>query len=118
AGCWWSAEDGPVFRVEGDVLRVVAHPGPVPAPPELVLPVNRGTVGGRTVVEARTIQVADAQADDGEFPLAVPFARQFGHRTLLSVPLIREGVAVGVIQLRRTEVELFTDQQIALLQTF
>src|SRR5215813_7414118 len=70
------------------------------------------------LVEARTIQVADAQADDGEFPLAVPFARQFGHRTLLSVPLMREGVAVGVIQLRRTEVAPFTDQQIALLQTF
>jgi GAF domain-containing protein len=112
------AYDVTVFRVEGDVLRLVAHHGPVPATPELMLPVNRGTIGGRTVVEARTIQVADAQADDGEFPLAVPFARQFGHRTLLSVPLIREGVAVGVIQLRRTEVELFTDQQIALLETF
>jgi GAF domain-containing protein len=62
--------------------------------------------------------VADAQVDEGEFPLAVPFARQFGHRTLLSVPLMREGVAIGVIQLRRTEVELFTDTQIALLQTF
>jgi two-component system, NtrC family, sensor kinase len=112
------AYDVTVFRVEGDVLRLVAHHGPVPATPQLVLPVSRGTVGGRTVLEARTIQVADAQVDDGEFPLAVPFARQFGHRTLLSVPLMREGVAIGVIQLRRTEVELFTDTQIALLQTF
>src|SRR5215510_12718276 len=112
------AYDVTVFRVEGDVLRLVAHHGPVPATPELSLPVNRGTIGGRTVVEVRTIQGADAQADDGEFPLAVPFARQFGHRTLLSVPLMREGVAVGVIQLRRTEVAPFTDQQIALLQTF
>src|SRR5262249_36073128 len=112
------AYDVTVFRVEGDVLRLVAHHGPVPATPELMLPVNQGTIGGRTVIEVRTIQVADAQADDGEFPLAVPFARQFGHRTLLSVPLIREGGAVGVIQLRRTEVAPFTDQQIALLQTF
>src|SRR5262249_34546801 len=107
------AYDVTVFKVEGDVLRLVAHHGPVPATPQLVLPVSRGTVGGRTVLEARTIQVADAQVDDGEFPLAVPFARQFGHRTLLSVPLMREGVAIGVIQLRRTEVELFTDTQIA-----
>src|SRR5262250_125963 len=112
------AYDVTVFRLEGDALRLVAHHGPVPATPELSLPVNRGTIGGRTVVEARTIQVADAQADDGALPLALPFARQFGHRTLLSVPLIREGVAVGVIQLRRTEVAPFTDQQIALLQTF
>ena len=112
------AYDVTVFRVEGDVLRLVAHHGPVPATPQLVLPVNRATVGGRTVVEARTIQVADAQVDDGEFPLAVPFARQFGHRTLLSVPLMRVGVAIGVIQLRRTEVALFSDTQISLLQTF
>src|SRR5215471_19321068 len=112
------AYDVTVFRLDGDVLRLAAHHGPVPVTPELSLPVNRSTIGGRTVVEVRTIQVADAQADDGEFPLAVPFARQFGHRTLLSVPLIREGVAVGVIQLRRTEVVPFTDQQITLLQTF
>jgi signal transduction histidine kinase len=112
------AYDVTVFRVEGDVLRLVAHHGPVPATPQLMLPVSRDTVGGRTVVEARTIQVADAQLDDGEFPLAVPFARQFGHRTLLSVPLMRESVPIGVIQLRRTEVAPFTDAQIALLQTF
>src|SRR5215468_6330681 len=112
------AYDVTVFRLDGDVLRLAAHHGPVPVTPQLTLPVSRDTVGGRTVLEARTIQVADAQADDGEFPLAVRFARQFGHRTLLSVPLLREGVAVGVIQLRRTEVAPFTDQQIALLQTF
>src|SRR5262252_1675415 len=112
------AYDVTVFRVEGDVLRLVAHHGPVPATPELMLPVNRGTIGGRTILEARTIQVADAQVDDGEYPLAVTYARQFGHRTLLSVPLTREGVALGVIQLRRTEAEPFTDTQIALLQTF
>ena len=112
------AYDVTVFRLEGDVLRLVAHHGPVPATPQLTLPVTRDTVGGRTVVEARTIQVADAQLDDGEFPLAVPFARQFGHRTLLSVPLMRESVPIGVIQLRRTEVAPFNDAQIALLQTF
>src|SRR5215469_1595786 len=112
------AYDVTVFRLDGDVLRLAAHHGPVPVTPQLTLPVSRDTVGGRTVLEARTIQVADAQVNDGEYPLAVTHARQFGHRTLLSVPLIREGVAVGVIQLRRTEVAPFTDQQIALLQTF
>src|SRR5215472_11775338 len=52
------AYDVTVFRVEGDVLRLVAHHGPVPATPELMLPVNRSTIGGRTIIEARTIQVA------------------------------------------------------------
>ena len=112
------AYDVTVFRVEGDVLRLVAHHGPVPATPQLGLPIGRDTVGGRSILEARTIQVADLQVDDGEYPLAMSYARKFGHRTLVSVPLLRDGVAIGAIQLRRTEVAPFTDTQIALLQTF
>src|SRR5262249_43720341 len=112
------AYDVTVFRVEDDVLRLVAHHGPVPATPQLGLPIVRDTVGGRSILEARTIQVADLQVDDGEYPLATSYARKFGHRTLVSVPLLRDGVAIGAIQLRRTEVAPFTDTQIALLQTF
>src|SRR5262249_282255 len=46
------------------------------------------------------------------------FARRLGHRTTASVPLLREGVAVGAIGLRRAEVSPFTDKQITLLETF
>jgi signal transduction histidine kinase len=71
------------------------------------------------VLEARTVQVADLQNEDREFlPDAVENARRFGFRTILSVPLLREGIAIGGIQLRRAEVELFSERQIALLQTF
>jgi GAF domain-containing protein len=45
-------------------------------------------------------------------------AKELDHRTLLSVPLLREGVAIGAIQLRRAETNPFTDKQITLLQTF
>ena len=110
------AYDATVFRLEGDVLRLVAHHGPVVA--RSTLPVNRDTVGGRSILEARPIQVPDAQAEASEFPEAAIAAREIGHRTLLSVPLLREGVPIGAIQLRRTEVEPFTNMQIALLQTF
>ena len=41
-----------------------------------------------------------------------------GCRTLLSVPMLREGEAIGAIVLRRAEVHPFSDKQIALLQTF
>jgi signal transduction histidine kinase/putative methionine-R-sulfoxide reductase with GAF domain len=62
--------------------------------------------------------VADLQAEVEEFPEGSTFARQLGHRTILSVPLVRESAAIGVIQLRRAEVNPFSDKQIALLQTF
>src|SRR5215475_2373726 len=78
----------------------------------------RGTVTGRSVLDRQIIQVADLQAETEEFPESSTLGREFGHRTILSVPLLREGVAVGAIVLRRTEVEPFTDKQIALLQTF
>jgi GAF domain-containing protein/CheY-like chemotaxis protein len=70
------------------------------------------------VLEARTIHIADVQAEIGEFPEGSRYAQRFGHRTLLSVPLLKNGAAIGVIQLRRTEALPFTDRQVALLQTF
>ena len=113
------AQDASIFRREGDRLAFVAHHGPIAQRHgDFSLPLVRGTVGGRSVLESRTVQVADLQNEDREFPDAVENARRFGFRTILSVPLLREGIAIGGIQLRRTEVQLFSDRQIALLQTF
>ena len=94
-----------------------AHHGPIPLPGHVV-PAIRGTVNGRAVLDRQTVQVADLQAEVEEFPEGSMFARDLGHRTLLSVPLLREGVAIGAIGIRRTEVQPFTDKQIALLETF
>ncbi|HTI55879.1 MAG TPA: GAF domain-containing protein [Verrucomicrobiae bacterium] len=112
------AADASLFRLEGDRLRGDAHHGPVHQPPDFQLPVARGSVGGRTVLERRTIHVADLQAETDEFPEASANARTFGFRTTLSVPLVREGTPIGVIQLRRAEMSPFTEKQITLLQTF
>jgi signal transduction histidine kinase len=111
--------DASIFRVDGDRLTFVAHHGPIAQRHgDFSLPLVRGTVGGRSVLESRTIQVADLQNEDREFPDAAENARRFGFRTLLSVPLLREGLAIGGIQLRRREVQLFSEGQVALLQTF
>src|SRR5712671_4608636 len=112
------ADDASLFRVEGDRLRGDAHHGPVHQPPGFQLPLARGSLGGRTALERRTIHVADLQAETEEFPEASANARRFGFRSALSVPLVRDGVAIGVIQLRRGAVSPFSDKQIGLLQTF
>jgi hypothetical protein len=58
------------------------------------------------------------EAEVDEFPESSANARRWGVHTILCVPLMREGIAIGSIALRRTEVELFTERQVALLQTF
>jgi GAF domain-containing protein len=112
------AYDVCIFRLDGDHLRLDAHHGPVAQPDGFLLPVVKGSVGGRTVLERRVIHVADLPAETAEFPEAAANARRLGFRTILSVPLVREGVAIGAIQLRRPESVPFTGKQVSLLQTF
>src|SRR5262245_181021 len=111
--------DSAVWRREGDRLLLVAHHGAIPQTgSESFLPLVRGTVGGRSVLDGRTVHIADIQTEGNEFPNTSENARRQGYRTILSVPLMREGVAIGAIVLRRTEACLFSERQIALLQTF
>jgi two-component system, NtrC family, sensor kinase len=113
-----AAYDALIFRLDGDVLRRVAHSGPIPAPMGFVIPATHSRVTGRAVLDCQPVQVADAQASSEEFPETKAFAREHGFRTILSVPLLREGVAIGTIDLRRREVQPFSDTQIGLLKTF
>src|SRR6266436_6648666 len=111
------AYDACIFRLDGDHLRLDAHHGPVTQPDGFLLPM-KGSVGGRTVLERQVIHVADLPAETAEFPEAAANARRLGFRAILSVPLVREVVTIGAIQLRRPEAAPFTDKQVSLLQTF
>jgi signal transduction histidine kinase len=104
-----------VLRVDGQMLRLVAHYGPIPASD---VALHHGTLGGRTVTERRLFHIRDLQAEVDEFPEGSAIARERGHRTTLSVPLLKEGVAIGNIQVRRNEVRPFSATQISLLHTF
>src|SRR5262249_15460485 len=114
------APDALLFQPDEGNLRVVAHHGPIPAfvPDPSPVKISRENVRGRAFLDRQTVHVPDVQVATEEFPGGSAEARVHGHRTILSVPLLREGAAVGVIHLRRTEVAPFSDKQIALLQTF
>jgi len=78
---------------------------------------GRGSVVGRVVVEGRTIQIPDV-LDDPDYQMT-EVAKLAGFRTILGVPLMREGVPIGVITLQRRGVQQpFTDKQIELVTTF
>ena len=112
------ARDTLIDRVDGDVLEHVAAYGPMPIA-ESRRPLNRETPAGRAVSDRQTIHIHDVvPLLDTEYPKAKARQQVTGTRTVLVTPLLREGVAIGTIQIRRPEVRPFSEKQIALLKTF
>ena len=107
-----------IFIVDGDALRIVAGFGEVGRPVDEPFPLDRSTIAGRTVVDMEPIHVPDVQHAGNGFALGRAYGQKFGHRTILGVPLIREGRALGAVTIRRTEVRPFEQKHIALLSTF
>jgi signal transduction histidine kinase len=81
------------------------------------LPIDRGNAVGRVVLEGKPIQIVDIQTDP-EFALPKEILEVGNTRTILGVPMLREGVPIGVLVLTRSKVEPFADSQIALVTTF
>ncbi|TDQ16202.1 GAF domain-containing protein [Phyllobacterium brassicacearum] len=82
----------------------------------LPLEPGRGTIVGRTLLEIRPVQVADV-LDDPEYEMREG-QRLGGFRTVLGVPLLREGSPIGVLALTRSTVRPFSEKQIELASTF
>ena len=116
------ADKGFIFRLDGELFRfAVAYN----VPSELkdffernpIRP-GRGTIVGRVALERQVVQIPDILADL-EYQLKdLEVQTRGGLRTILGVPMLREGTLIGVIVIRRTEVQLFTDKQIELVTTF
>jgi len=116
-----------MLRADGAVLRGAAGVGQFAEVVRLragsiaaiEIPIDRASVAGRAVHDRRTLHVQDLAAEgEDEYPIGRGLQRQFGHRTILATPLLREGVALGVICLFRMEVKPFSEKQIELLRTF
>jgi signal transduction histidine kinase len=108
-----------IHRFDGHVLRRAVVYGELTSGPiGEERPVARTLVSGRAVVDRQTIHVRDITA---EFETEFPDDKHqigWGTRTMLATPMLREGVPIGVINIRRTQVRPFTEKQIALLKTF
>ena len=119
------AKFGTLWLREGDGLRAVALHNAPTAFEEFVKrdPIypSPGSGLGQLIHAPRTAQIADARKLDGYAkgdPLVVAGVELAGTRTLLSVPMLKEEVLVGIIQIYRQEVRPFTDKQIALVTNF
>lgn len=111
--------DALVYRLEGEVIRQVASYGITPGLAESDMPLRPTIVASRTVRDQQTIQIRyDSPEFAQEFPDSVSYFERFGIKTLLATPMIREGVALGAIVVRRKEAVPFAENHIALLKTF
>src|SRR6516162_7707680 len=109
--------DAVILLKDGEQLRIAAHHGPMKIDFGGA-PIGRDWVSGRVVVDGVPVHVHDLTAEGTEFPLGRDIALRLNQRTVLGLPLLRDGQAIGCLFLRRPEVRPFTEKQIGLLQTF
>jgi two-component system NtrC family sensor kinase len=109
-----------INRLSGATYQVAASCGLSAEQLETIanIPIEAGrtTISGRTALDHRVVHVVDIRADP-EFVMQ-DWYKKVGSRAMLGVPLLREGVSIGVIVLMRRAVRSFTDKQIELVTTF
>jgi GAF domain-containing protein/anti-sigma regulatory factor (Ser/Thr protein kinase) len=115
------ADVAAMHRQQGTKYQAIATYGSASEHREFILnripfEAGRGTVLGRTLLERKPVQVLDVVADP-DYSLQ-EVQKKFGFRTVLAVPMLREGNPVGAIVLMRLTMRAFTDRQIELAQTF
>src|SRR6516165_12146277 len=117
--CFCEADKGLLTNRNGEEFEVVAarssRPEMVAASIGKRFAIDRGTVGGRVMLEGRTVHIRDVNADPD---YCNPQMAKVQPGTLVGVPLLREGVAVGSFSLARERIEAFTEKQIAFVESF
>ena len=114
------ADMASINREHGDAYQQIANYGHSPELQAYMdshpIPVGRGSVAGRVVMDGRIIHIHDVLSEP-DYKMTEA-AKLGGIRTMLGVPLLREGTPIGVIALQRKAVRPFTQKQIELVETF
>ncbi|HUP34776.1 MAG TPA: GAF domain-containing protein [Candidatus Limnocylindria bacterium] len=110
-----------VFRFDGELLHFVAGHGHTAEAREATrrafsTPLNRGSAAGRSILDAAIAHIPDIDADP-DFTLG-RVARVVTFRSIVAVPMIRDGRPIGAIAVGRAQTGRFSDRQIELLRTF
>jgi transcriptional regulator with GAF, ATPase, and Fis domain len=112
-----------VVRFDNELLRFGACHGLTPEGLEafqrvLPRPAGDDTAAGRAILHRGVVQIPDVLADPAYGPLALNLAQTVTYRSILAVPMLRDGDPIGVIAVPRAQLGLFPTSQIELLQTF
>src|SRR5262249_29895419 len=110
-----------IFQRDGGVYRLAANYGFSRECEEFTkqrpIAPGRGTTTGRTALEGKTVHIPDVLADP-EYTEGREYQARGGYRTSVGIPLLRDGVVIGVFACTRTVVKPFTEKQIELVTTF
>jgi GAF domain-containing protein/CheY-like chemotaxis protein len=114
---------GFVTRFDGRLIHFAAHHNMGPGALEEIrrsypMAADRDTVNGLVLVDRRVVHVRDVDHDPDVPRRGREIARALGFRSVVAVPMLREGHAIGAISVARDEAKAFTDSQIELLKTF
>jgi PAS domain S-box-containing protein len=116
-----SGSDDVLIDIEDQgILRVAAHYGSIPMfSVGEGIPLNRDSVAGRAIIEGHAVQALHRQAGElSEYPEGDKWAQKYNYRMTCSVPLLREGKAIGAITIRRLEPSMLNKKQVGLIETF
>src|SRR5262245_472071 len=113
---------GAVFRYDGELISLAAHHNldePALEALNRIWPMrpDTTTLVGRTILKCKVLHIPDYQRETG-YTTAAPYRASLGIRTCVTVPMLRDRSAIGVIALYRREVALYSDREIELVKAF
>ena len=111
-----------VYRLEGDIVQLVAHNHVEAEAAELLrgsrFPLSRQSLVARAILDRQVVHVSDMESDPEVSEWSRGRSRSLGYRSILVVPMLREGIPIGAIRVNRSVPGPFSAKEIALLQIF